>query len=395
MDSKKISGIRNIRHIFVILFLLLVLLFSFNFTACEPKERIIKIGNQAVLSGDYKFYGEDQFISIKLAAYELSPVRIGGFEYSIDVITKDDEGNVEKAYLVSKELIDEGALAVVGSTFNGTTKVSIPVYMEYNIPVISPSAQETELSRVGENFFRPIINNKQKIENIAFFIKDQVTPQKLVMLDNRSEYSSKLVDFLGEMLEDIEVVVLKRYSFDFISEDIDLLAENLLLDEPDAIFLCADYDEVSSFLSKIREIGITSTVITEELAMDERISLLTAKEDLEGLVAIVPEPPSLAKYSEDAKAVDFWRKYNDFVKKVESIDIEQPGPYASYSYDSVYILVDAMKKANSIIPDDFIKELRNISYDGVTGHIEFDSNGDRVNPPSTVFIVRDGSWVRY
>ncbi|GAH27538.1 unnamed protein product, partial [marine sediment metagenome] len=60
---------------------------------------MIKIGNQAVLSGEYRSFGEEQLVSVELAASKLSPVRIGGFDYEIEVVTKDDEGNPEKAFL--------------------------------------------------------------------------------------------------------------------------------------------------------------------------------------------------------------------------------------------------------------------------------------------------------
>ena len=393
----KSAPIRLIYKYFLLFLIFsLILVFFFNFTACEPRERIIKIGNQTVLSGEYKAYGEDQLTSIKLAASELSPVRIGGLEYKINIITKDDEGSAEKAFLVSQEMVEEDVVAVIGSTFDGTTRVSIPVYMEYNIPIITPSAQKTELSKVGNNFFRVIINNKQKVENIAAFIRDEVKPQKLILIDNGSEYSVNLVDFLKEIFNSWDIDVLRRYSIKMSLEDCSVLAENLLIDEPDAVFFCAKYDELADLIAEVREIGLDSKFITETIGMDDNIFVLVDDPKyMDGTIAIIPEPPSLAKYSEDSKAVDFWNNFCDFASKMEGIEISKPGIYSPYSYDALYVLIEAMKRANSILPEDYIDELRSISYDGVVGHIEFDSNGDRVNPPSTVFVIRDDAWVRY
>ncbi len=45
--------------------------------------------------------------------------------------------------------------------------------------------------------------------------------------------------------------------------------------------------------------------------------MLMIKLELEGLIAIVPQPPSLAKYTEDKKSIDFWRKYTDFAAKMK------------------------------------------------------------------------------
>lgn len=396
MKIKSMSVQLIYKYFLLFTIFLLILVFFFNFTACEPRERIIKIGNQAVLSGEYKFYGEDQLISVELAASELSPVRIGGFEYKIGIVTKDDEGNAEKAFLVSQEMVEEDVVGVIGSTFDGTTKVSIPIYMEYNIPIITPSAQKTELSKVGNNFFRVIINNKQKVENIAAFIRDEVKPQKLILIDNGSEYSVNMVDFLKGIFDNWGVDILRRYSIKMSLEDCSVLAENLLIDEPDVIFFCAKYDELADLITKVREIGLNSKFITETIGMDDNIFILADDQQyLDGTIAVIPEPPSLAKYSEDTKAVDFWNNFCDFASKMEGVDISQPGPYSPYSYDALYVILEAMKRANSILPEDYIDELRSISYDGVVGHIEFDSNGDRVDPPSTVFVITDGAWVRY
>lgn len=35
------------------------------------------------------------------------------------------------------------------------------------------------------------------------------------------------------------------------------------------------------------------------------------------------------------------------------------------------------------------------SYDGIVANIKFNSNRDRVDPPSTIFIMKNGDWVRY
>ncbi|MBU4292464.1 MAG: hypothetical protein KJ770_00235 [Actinobacteria bacterium] len=81
--------------------------------------------------------------------------------------------------------------------------------------------------------------------------------------------------------------------------------------------------------------------------------------------------------------------------KDKSISKEGPGPYAPYSYDSLYLIIEAMKRSNSILPEYFMEELKKTSYDGIVGNIKFNSNGDRVDPPSTIFIMKNGDWVRY
>ncbi|MHB1347539.1 MAG: branched-chain amino acid ABC transporter substrate-binding protein [Candidatus Humimicrobiaceae bacterium] len=382
---------------YVCLFIMLLTLSMFN-AGCSQRERIIKIGSQNVLSGEYNYYGQEQLVSMNLAAKELAPVSIGGFNYKISVVSKDDEGNAEKAYLVSQEMVQENVSGVIGSTFNATTKAALPNYLEFNIPMISTSASSTDLSKAGTNFFRVIINNDQVVENVAGFIASQYKPEKMVIINEGSEYSVNFVDFLEKTLLGIssqQINISKKYSIKPETEDYRLLAENLLIDDCDLIFFCGEYQILAKIIDAARQIGVTSSFLTEKLGMNEGITQLTDAKYLEGLMAVVPEPPSLAMFSEDPKAVEFWRKFKDIAPQIKSIDISEPGKFAPYAYDAFYMLIEAMKKANSTSPEDYIDVLRNLSYDGVTGHIEFDSNGNLKNPQSTVFMIKNGTWVRF
>jgi len=383
--------------IYSCLFIIIIAL-SFGNIGCSQRERIIKIGSQSVMSGEFKYYGQEQLVSMNIAAKEMAPVSIGGFNYKISVVSRDDEGNAEKAYLVSQEMIQENVAGVIGSTFNATTKAALPNYQEFNIPMISTSASSTDLSKSGSNFFRLIINNDQIVENTADFIISQYNPGKLVIIDNGSEYSVNFVDYLENTLLDKssqKINVFKKYSVKPENEDYKLLAENLLIDDSDLVFFCGEYQMLAQIIGASREIGVASSFLTEKLGMDEGITQLIDAKYLEGLMAVVPDPPSLAMFSEDPKAVEFWRKFKDMAPQIKGAEITEPGKFAPYAYDAFYIMIEAMKKANSALPEDYIDVLRSTSFDGVTGHIEFDSNGDLKNPQSTVFQIKNGSWVRF
>jgi len=375
-----------------------IIIAGLSLFSCDTRERIIRIGNQAVLSGEYRTFGEDQLVSLELAASGISPVRIGGFDYDIELITRDDEGNPEKAFLIAQELVEQGVVVVIGSTFDGTTSVSIPVYEEYDIPMVSPFAQKSDTAEVGDNFFRVIINNRQKIENTADFITGVAKPARLVLIDDKSEYSNNTIDYLQEVLLEAGQDILHRYSLDFNKDDLSVFLENLLIDEPDYIFCIADFSDLAFLIKKSREAGVKSRFITDETVMDESSFSAADGSYLEGLIAIVHVPPSIAMYSSDQKAVDFWHSYNDMIeekRKEMNLSINGPGEYSPYIFDALLVAVESMKKSNSILPKDFMGELRSTSFDGITGHIEFDARGDRVDPESTIFMIKDGAWVRY
>ena len=64
--------------------------------------------------------------------------------------------------------------------------------------------------------------------------------------------------------------------------------------------------------------------------------------------------------------------------------------YAPYVYDSIMVMVEAMKKANSAEPAKYLPELAKIKYKGVTGNIEFDNKGDIKNGTLTLYTYKGG-----
>jgi branched-chain amino acid transport system substrate-binding protein len=54
------------------------------------------------------------------------------------------------------------------------------------------------------------------------------------------------------------------------------------------------------------------------------------------------------------------------------------------------LLVDAMKRANSVDPKVYVNELAKASFKGVTSTIAFEPNGEMKNPAITLYVYKDG-----
>jgi branched-chain amino acid transport system substrate-binding protein len=62
--------------------------------------------------------------------------------------------------------------------------------------------------------------------------------------------------------------------------------------------------------------------------------------------------------------------------------------YAPYVYDSVMVMAAAMQKANSADPARYLPELKKIRYEGLSGTIEFEPNGDIKNAAVTLYTYK-------
>lgn len=66
--------------------------------------------------------------------------------------------------------------------------------------------------------------------------------------------------------------------------------------------------------------------------------------------------------------------------------------YAPFAYDATWVAILAMKDAGSAQPARYVPAVRATQYEGVTGKIAFDANGDLKHPASTLYQVKGGRW---
>ena len=64
--------------------------------------------------------------------------------------------------------------------------------------------------------------------------------------------------------------------------------------------------------------------------------------------------------------------------------------YSPYTYDATFVLVDAMKRANSVDPKVYTPKLIETNLKGVTAQIAFEPNGELKNPSVTLYTYKDG-----
>jgi branched-chain amino acid transport system substrate-binding protein len=79
-----------------------------------------------------------------------------------------------------------------------------------------------------------------------------------------------------------------------------------------------------------------------------------------------------------------------FVKKYEARYHQPVQIYSPFAYDAVYIIVDAMKRANSTSPAAILAAMPQTKHEGVTGVVQFDEHGDLKRSVISLFDYRGG-----
>ena len=93
-------------------------------------------------------------------------------------------------------------------------------------------------------------------------------------------------------------------------------------------------------------------------------------------------------------------KTANFVKNYKAVNGKEPDQFAANAYDGIYIIKSALEKANVTDPSLSAKELGDvlvpvmtqIDFNGVTGNIKFNANGEP-NKDVLVAVIKDGKYV--
>jgi branched-chain amino acid transport system substrate-binding protein len=133
-------------------------------------------------------------------------------------------------------------------------------------------------------------------------------------------------------------------------------------------------------MRQIRSLGITAQFLGGDgVYTPEFIKL--ADSAAEGAYASLPGVPLERMASGIAFRDKYRAKYNREIQL-----------YAPFCYDAVNIMIEAMKRADSVKPEKYLPELAKTDYNGVTARIVFDEKGDLKGGAITFYRVRNGKW---
>jgi branched-chain amino acid transport system substrate-binding protein len=130
-------------------------------------------------------------------------------------------------------------------------------------------------------------------------------------------------------------------------------------------------------LKQARELGIKAVFSFGDGACTDKMKELAGDKNADGLICSQAGLPVAAAS----------KSFLDAYKAKYNVD---PIIYAPFTYDAANLLIAAMQKADSADPAKYLPDLQKISYDGATGHIEFDDKGDRKNAEITFFTMKGG-----
>ena len=349
--------------------------------------QVVKIGHVAPMSGAQAHYGKDNENGARMAVEDLNSqnIVIGGKKIRFELVAEDDAADPKQGTAVAQKLCDMKVAGVVGHLNSGTTIPASKVYNDCGIPHITGAATNPNLTKPGyKTTFRIIANDNALGAGLALYAFDAAKVKKVAMIDDRTAYGQGVAEvFKRTALAKGMQVVDEQFTTDK-STDFMAILTAIKSKAPDAIFFGGMDPQAGPMLRQMEQLGLTDTKYFggDGLCTNEVAKLAAGAKTL-GNVVCAEGGSSLAKMP----GGEAWKK---------RYDAKFPGQfqiYSPYTYDATFVLVDAMKRANSVDPKVYTAKIIETNFKGVTATIAFEPNGELKNPAMTLSVYKDGKKV--
>ena len=341
----------------------------------------VTLGVAGPLTGSIAHQGKDDENGVALAIAQANARKlvIGGRTVTFRMLSEDDQGDPKIGTTVAQKLVDARVAAVIGHLNSGVTIPASEIYNKAGIPVISGSATNPELTERGlKGVLRTVGRDDQQGPAIAAYIAAELQGRNVAIVDDKTAYGEGLANEVEKALRAARVTVVGHERITDKETDFKAILTRLKAKNPDVIFHGGMDATGGLMVKQARELGLKAQFAFGDGACTDEMSQLTGLAG-EGLACSQAGLPASAATKEFRDA--FTAKYGE--TKL----------YAPFFYDATNVVIEAMRRADSIDPAKFTLEIYNVSLQGATGKIEFDAKGDRKDAEMTIFRMRGGKIV--
>jgi len=348
------------------------------------QEQVVKIGHVAPMSGAQAHYGKDNENGVRMAIEDLNAqnITIGGKKIKFEIQAEDDAADPKQGTAAAQKLCDAKVAGVVGHLNSGTTIPASKVYNDCGIPHVTGAATNPNLTKPGyKTTYRIIANDNALGAALALYAADKLKLKKVAVIDDRTAYGQGVAEVFKKTAQSKGVqVVGHEYTNDKATDFMAILTA-IKAKNPDAIFYGGMDTQAGPMLRQMEQLGLTNVKYFggDGICTQKVIEYAGGAKTLNNVIC-----------AEGGASID---KMPGGKAWKEKYDKKYPGQFQIYSpftYDATFVLVDAMKRANSTDPKKYIPFLQKTNYKGVTASIAFEPNGEMKNAASTLYTYKDG-----
>ncbi|MDR5877213.1 branched-chain amino acid ABC transporter substrate-binding protein [Caballeronia sp. LZ032] len=350
-------------------------------SAPAPAETtVVKIGHVAPLTGLQAHLGRDNENGARLALEEISAqgLTIDGHSIRLELDSQDDAADPRTGTEAAQKLVDDHVVAVIGHMNSGVSIPASKIYSDAGIAQISPSTTNPEYTKQGyKTTFRLVSTDALQGPVLAGYAMKTLHAKRVVVVDDASAYGRGLADEFAKTVQAGGVKIAAREQTTEKARNFKAILTKIKRIQPDVVMYGGMDVTGGPFAKEAAALGIKAKILAGDGVCTDKVAEL-AGDAVQNLVC-----------SEAGLALSKMDKGADFEKKYEARFHTPVQIYAPFTYDAMYVIVDAMKRANSIEAPKVLAAIATTDFNGLTGHIAFDDRGDLKAGTITLYDFKD------
>lgn len=376
-------------------------------TARKETENRIKIGLLAPLSGAYSEYGRNLVDGAGLAFEDFS---MGGKK--IELIIKDTEGSPVRAVQMTRELVNEKPMAIIGPLRSETAVGAATAASFSGVPMILPTSSERDLALLGDNVFQLSPPAEEMAKAVAEYAVAKlglkefgiISPSDIASRQVTAAFADKVYELGGQV---VAITFYEIGQTDF-AQQIKPLRDALLIKTEELLAVGqADsnlyYDTLNQkWLDqknwRVYLDGLFLPGYAEELVMlvpQIRYNVITTRYfglygwDSQTLIDRIGDYIDGAVFAADFHLDENEQTWRKFSRRFESEFKRKPDRIAGLAYDAASIIKEAIEHGKED-PQGILDYINTIgNHDGVVGRIDFEG-GSRINTAVEIYRISHG-----
>jgi branched-chain amino acid transport system substrate-binding protein len=343
----------------------------------------VLIGLAGPLTGPSARIGKDLENGARLAIADANAQKptLNGKPVTFKLVSEDDQSDPRTGVAVAQRLVDEGVAGVVGHWNTGTSIPAARIYHDAGIAQVAPVATGHGYTQQGfDTSFRVMGHDDDGGNYAGQYAVKTLKAQRIAVIDDRTAFGQGLADEFIKSLQAQGVQPVTREYVDDKTVDFSAVLTTVRSKNADLIFFGGVDSQAAPLARKLKQLGMNAQLMGAGGFVSQTFLTLAQREG-EGVVALEPGLP--LEQMPGGKA--FEQAYRD--RYHTHIELHAP-----FAYDATRVLIAAIEQADSANPADYLPKLRAIHYQGVTGDIAFDAQGNLQQPSFTLYRVVDGKW---
>ncbi len=337
----------------------------------------IKLGWVGPLTGDVSSVGSVDKLAAELAVKEINEA--GGINgRQLTMFYEDAACDAKTASSAGNKLINiEKVSAIIGGFCSGETLAIAPVAEQNKVVMISPASTAPSVTTAGDYIFRVIPSDSFQGKYAANFVYTTLNKKKAAVLYATTDYTEGIAKVFTEEYTKLGGEVVLADSFLQSDRDLKTQLTKVKNSTAEALYF-ATYTEAGVVgFKQAKQLGLTIPIIGAETFSDPKFM---AAEGIEGAMYTIPVSKESALFKE---------KFLAATKQKEMT------VYVTQTYDAVKLLAKVMAEVGS--SSEAIKnELYKVNdYNGVSGNISLDSNGDLKSADYNVMVIKNQKSEKY